>query len=398
MTENRTPLEGIRVLDIGTMAAGPAAATLLADFGAEVIKIERPDGGDTLRNVGQMMEGESLYWAVDARNKKSITIDFHKKEGQELYKQLVKKSDVVVENFRPGTMEKWNIGYETLKEINPQIILCSVSGYGQTGPYSKRIAYDRMGLAFSGLLYMSGFEDRIPVKPGLPMADYLTAVYAAFSIMLTLFHRKNTNKGQHIDLALYEAVYRWTEALTASYDKFGIIRERTGNIHHAGIGGHFVSSDNKYMVITGSNNAIFKRLCIAMNKEELINDPRYDSHQKRVQHIEYINSLIAEWVSSNKCQDIVKICDEAGIPCSMMYNIKDIVEDPHYQARESFVNVKHPRLGDIRMPNVFPKLSESPGEIRSSGPLLGEHNNEIFNDILGLSDEELKKLKEIGVI
>lgn len=399
-TDSTSVLSGIRILDIGTMIAGPFSATLLADFGAEVIKVERPDGGDTLRKLGPFVDGESLYWAVDGRNKKSVTIDFHKERGKTLFKELVKISDVVVENFRPGTLDKWGLGYKSLQDIKPDIIMCSVSGYGQTGPYAQKASYDRIALAFAGYTHITGYPDLPPLRPGVAIADYVGGLYAAFSILLALQHRNNTQQGLHVDVALYEALYRLTEVLTVSYDKLGQERTRMGNLHFAAApGGHFLTKDGDYVVLTVSGgDGVFRRFTEAIGQPELSSDPRFDTHQHRWENINQTNKLVEEWMSKLSTQEVLAALDKFGIPASKVYSIKDMMADPHYQARESYQSVEHPRLGPLKMQAPTPKLSEAQGRIINSGPQLGENNQEIFQGLLGLSREETDQLSALGII
>lgn len=398
--DSKSVLSGIRILDIGTMIAGPFSTTLLADFGAEVIKVERPDGGDTLRSLGPFVEGESLYWAVDGRNKKSVTIDFHKESGKALFKELVKISDVVVENFRPGTLDKWGLGYKSLQEIKPDIIMCSVSGYGQTGPYAEKASYDRIALAFAGYTHITGYPDLPPLRPGIAIADYVGGLYGAFSILLALQHRNTTQQGLHVDVALYEAMYRLTEVLTVSYDKLGKERTRMGNLHFAAApGGHFLTKDGDYVVLTISGgDSVFGRFAEAIGRAELAKDPKFNTHQHRWENITETNKLAQDWMSNLSTQEALDALDKYGIPASKVYSIKDMLNDPHYQARESYQTVEHPRLGPLKMQAPTPKLSEAKGRINNPGPSLGEHNNEILQGLLGLSNEETEKLKAEGVI
>lgn len=401
MTADSTSvLSGIRILDIGTMIAGPFSTTLLADFGAEVIKVERPDGGDTLRSLGPFVDGESLYWAVDGRNKKSLTIDFHKEQGKALFKELVKFSDVVVENFRPGTLDKWGLGYEALRQIKSDIIMCSVSGYGQTGPYAQKASYDRIALAFAGYTHITGYPDLPPLRPGIAIADYVGGLYAAFSILLALQHRSKTGQGLHVDVALYEAMYRLTEVLTATYDKLGKERTRMGNLHFAAApGGHFLTKDGDYVVLTISGgDAVFRRFAEAIGRPELGNDARFDTHQHRWENITETNRLAEDWMSNLSTKEVLDTLDKYGIPASKVYSIKDMLNDPQYQARDSYQTVEHPRLGPLKMQAPVPKLSEANGRVTHPGPLLGEHTCEILEELLGLKREETVRLKAEGVI
>lgn len=278
------PLEGIRVLELGTMIAGPVVATLLGDFGAEVIKIEQPEGGDPIRSIGPFSEGESLWWNVEGRNKKSVTIDMRQPEGQAMLRKMVRKADVLVENFRPGTMARWNCSWEDLKKENPRLVMVSVSGYGQTGPYAPKPAFDRIALAFSGMLNITGFADRPPVRPGVAMADYQSALFGAFAAMIALFHRDaRGGAGQHVDVSLFESVFRFSDIMVTAADKIGIKRTRRGNLHFAAApGDHFETCDGRYIVITISNNPLFLKLCQAMGRSELVLDNRFISDRKSV--------------------------------------------------------------------------------------------------------------------
>lgn len=294
------PLANLKVLDLGTMIAGPVACTLLADFGAEVIKVERPGAGDPLRHIGPFVEDESLYWNVEARNKKSITLDLRKPEGQALARQLATKVDVVVENFRPGTLAAWGLDYAALAAVNPKLVMLSISGFGQTGPYAQRAAFDRIALAFSGVLHISGFPDRPPVRPGITLADYQAALFGAYAVMMAVYHRDaNGGTGQHIDLGLYESVFRFTDTLAPAYDRLGHVRQRQGNLAAAAAPGDvFESSDGRYLVLTMSNDAMFDRLCTAMGKPAMAHEPRYATHRQRWNHVAELNGIVAEWIRS----------------------------------------------------------------------------------------------------
>src|ERR1017187_8683422 len=285
--ERAGPLNNLRVIDLGTMVAAPVAGTLLADFGAEVIKVEQPECGDTIRELGPYLEGESLWWNVDGRNKKSVTIDLRQEKGQALLRRLVAKADALVENFRPGALEKWNSGYEQLAAVYPGLVMLSVSGFGQTGPFAKRSGYDRIGLAFSGIMAITGYPDRPPVRIGTSMADYMTATLGAFAVMMALYNRDaNGGPGQQIDLALYESMFRFTESMTLAYDRLGIVRERTGNVHYgAAPGNNYETIDGRYLTLTISGDTLFKRLCHAMARPELAEVPAYATHKQRWEHI-----------------------------------------------------------------------------------------------------------------
>lgn len=393
------PLSGIRVLDLGTMVAGPVAATLLGDFGAEVIKIEQPKSGDPIRTNGPAVDGESLWWNVEGRNKKSVTLDLRKPEGQSVLKQLAAKADVLVENFRPGTMDRWSIGYQVLRKVNPRLIMLSISGYGQTGPYAQRAAYDRIALAFSGFLNITGEPDRPPLRPGTAMADYQSAVLGAFSVMMALYHRDACGgNGQQIDLSLYESVFRFTDVLITAYDKLGLVRERRGNLHFAAAPGeHFETTDGRYLVLTVSSDGLFRRLCEAIGRPELPNDPRFSSHANRWQNIIEINELVGTWIKSRPTQDICEALDRHGLAYSIVYTPADILADPHYAARSSVATVETPRIGPLKMPAPQPRLSETPARAIEPAHALGEDTEAVLLGC-GLSVEEISRMRRQGIV
>lgn len=401
METPKMPLEGIRVLDIGTAVAGPFGPTLLGDFGAEVIKVELPGSGDLLRNIAPKYEGRSLFWSVEGRNKKSITLDLRQPKGQELLKKLVKISDVIVENFQPGTLERWNLGYEALKEVNEKIILVRVSGYGQDGPYKEKPGYDRIGQAVGGLINVTGYPDHPPVKAGFAICDYMTGIMNALATMIALYYRdiNKDGKGQWADVSLCETMFRVSEFTASQYDKLGIIRERTGNRHPAASPGDaYKTKDDKWVVILVPGDAMFKRLIKAMGQEELIDDPRFKDPIKRVENADAINDIVAEWIGQYTMIEIRDILDAAEVPVAPIYNIKDIFEDPHYQARKAIIEVEDSLIGKVKMQGVFPRLSLTPGRVSGSAPDLGENNGEVYGGILGLSKEEIRRLYEEKII
>ena len=394
------PLNGLRILDLGTMVAGPVAATLLADFGAEVIKIEQPGVGDTIRMLGPFVEKESLWWNVDGRNKKSITLDLRQAKGQALLKRLVASSDAVVENFRPGTLEKWSLAYADLEKVNPKLVMLSVSGFGQTGPYATRAGYDRIGLAFSGVMALTGYADRPPVRVGTSIADYTTATMGAFATMMALYHRDALGgAGQQIDLGLYESMFRFTESLSSAYDRLGMVRERTGNVHYgAAPGNNFATQDGRFLTLTISGDTLFVRLCSALGRPELATDPRFLTHQSRVAHIDILNPLVADWIATHPVAEVSAALEKQGIPFSIAMTIKDIFEHPQYAARENIVSVEHPTIGAFKMQGIVPKLSKTPPSPVEAAPLLGANNDEVYRGLLGLGSDELAQLSREGVI
>lgn len=403
MSTQKSPpglLSSLKVLDIGTMVAAPVAGTLLADFGADVIKIEQPGIGDTLRGLGPFLEGESLWWNVDGRNKRSITLDLRQEKGQAILKRLVAKSDALLENFRPGTLEKWGLGYASLAEINPRLVMLSVSGFGQTGPLSQRAGYDRIGLAFSGIMALTGYPDRPPVRIGNSMADYTTATLGAFAVMTALYSRDvNGGVGQQIDLALYESIFRFTESLTTAYDRLGVIRERTGNVHYgAAPGNNFEMMDGRYLTLTISGDTLFQRLMLAIERPDLGADPSLKAHKQRWERVHELNDIVGAWVKSNTVEFVTSALEKSGVPFSVALTIKDISEHPHYEARENIVTVDHPELGPLKMQGVIPKFSNSPAAKISPAPSIGQHNDEVYLGFLGMGQDEYAGLKAEGVI
>jgi crotonobetainyl-CoA:carnitine CoA-transferase CaiB-like acyl-CoA transferase len=394
------PLAGIRILDLGTRIAAPFAATLLGDFGAEIIKVELPGSGDFMRGIGPFLDGYSLWWAVEGRNKKSITLDLRKPRGQELLKRLIAVADVAVENFQPGTLEEWGLGYETLRAINPGLILTRASVYGQSGPYRDRPGLDRNGIGFGGLLYLTGYRERPPVRPGIIISDYLTGVFNAFAIMLALYHRDvRRGTGQWVDLALYESIFRVLEHTVAGYDRLGSVRERQGNrLRNSAPLDNWETKDHQFMCIVAAGEGLFPRLARAMGREDLLNDPRFTTFNARVEHADEINDLVGDWVRQHTAAEVEAILVEAQVPVTRAYSIADIFADPHYAARKDIIRVDDPVVGPVRMQAVYPRLSDTPGRVERGAPRLGEHNNEVYGTLLGLSADEIASLKDADVV
>ncbi|MBT5107704.1 MAG: CoA transferase [Rhodospirillaceae bacterium] len=397
----KPPLEGIRVLDIGTLIAGPFGATLLGDFGAEIIKVEQPGPGDALRGTPKDGEaGRPTGWRVDARNKKSVTLNLRVRQGQEILYELVRTADIVIENFTPGTLEKWNVGWEDLRKVNPRLIMVRVSGYGQTGPYSKRAGYDRIALGFSGYMYPTGFPDRFPVRPAFPTADYNTGTFGAYAAMLALYERDaRGGEGQMIDLALYEPPFRITSNLLANYNATGEIRERIGNRNPTfAPAGTFETKDGRYVQIAAGGQKVFQRLVEAMGMPELADDPRYSVSRERIARADELEQILADWIGERNFAEIEERLVGGNVPFGGIYTPADIAVDPHYQARDSFITVEDPEDGPMAMPGVIPKLMGTPGKVTSTGPKLGQHNDEIYKGLLDKSADELAKLSKDGII
>jgi formyl-CoA transferase len=399
--KNFGPLTGIKVLDVSTMIAAPFGATLLGDFGAEIIKIELPNKGDTLRTVGPWKDGEPLRWPGLARNKKSLTLDIRTESGKEIFKKLIAQTDILIENFRPGTLEKWELGYGVLKDINPDLIMIRISGYGQTGPYRHKAGFGTPGTAFSGHTAIQGYKDRPPVSPSYSLLDYITGVYVAFSAVAALYYRDKSEdgEGQIVEMGLYESIFRMLEFLVAEYDQNKVIRERSPGLSgHSSPAGTYETKDGKYVVLVCSTDSTFNRLAIVMGREDMLEDERYYTNAVRLKHDDEVQEIVSNFIKKHTQKELTEKLDAAGVPVSPIYTIEDIFNGPHYKARENIVEVDHPRLGKIKVPGIVPKFSKTPGAIRHRAPELGEHNEEILCGVLGLSKEEMNKLKKQGVI
>jgi crotonobetainyl-CoA:carnitine CoA-transferase CaiB-like acyl-CoA transferase len=396
------PLAGLRVLDLGTRVAAPFAATLLADLGADVIKVELPRQGDFLRSIGPFVDGYSLFWAVENRGKRSITCDLRKPAGQALVKRLLPHVDVVVENFQPGTLEGWGLGYEALAEVNPGVILTRVSVYGQTGPYRDRPGLDRNGIAAGGLLYITGYKDRPPVRPGVVISDYLTGVFNALAIVSALWERDRrggAGRGQWVDLSLYESILRVMEHTLATYDRLGVVREREGNqLSNSAPLDNWQTKDGKYVCIIAAGDGLFPRLCRAMGREDILTEPRYATLALRAQHGEELNALVADWCRAHDAAEIASVLVRHEVPFGVAHSVADVFADPQVAARGDIVSVDDPVIGPIRMQGVYPRFSRTPGSVRRGAPKLGEHNDEVYRELLGLSADELATLARDGVI
>lgn len=396
------PLVGVRVIDLGTMFAGPFTASLLADFGADVIKVELPGVGDSHRGMPPVVKGVPGPWTILSRNKRSISLDIRKDRGKELLKRLVATADILVENFRPGTLEGWGLGYEALKVVNPRLIMVRISGYGQTGPYRHKAGFGTPATAFGGLTYLQGYPDKPPISPPLALVDYISGLFGAVAALMALYHLKihDEPEGQQIDLALYESIFRLLEAIVAEYDLTGKVRERAGHISQgAAPAGAFQCGDGKWVVMVTSTDRTFNRLAEVMGRAELITDPRFDTGPHRAAHREEITAIVQAWFRGRSSADAIRILDEAGVPVCPIHSIADIFQDPQYRARENLIQVEHPVLGKVTMPGIVPKFSATPGRVRFPGPVaVGEHNQEIYGGELGLTDEELGALREEGVI
>lgn len=396
----RRPLAGLRVLDAATFLAAPFAATLLGEFGAEVIKIEQPGIGDPLRRFGTMTEaGHSLNWANESRNKKTITLDLGKSQGAQIMKRLCATADVVCENFRPGTFEKWGLGYDVLKEINPKLVMLRLSAFGQTGPNKDLPGFARIAHAFSGLSLICGEPGRIPVTPGAStLADYASGVWGAFATMVALMDRDKSGRGQCIDLALYQATFRYMDEFVPAYYKTGQIRARMGaETHNLVPHGHFRTADDRWLAITCSSDKMFERLSVMIGNETLLN-PHLARTAQRIEARNIINAIVIDWVGSRGAAEVQQSCDKYDVPCSLLYSVADIFQDPHYQARGDLLTVDDKVNGRLVVPAPFPRMSETPATVDHLGLPLGACNREVFEGLLGMSSEEIEDLKKKGVI
>jgi crotonobetainyl-CoA:carnitine CoA-transferase CaiB-like acyl-CoA transferase len=394
------PLAGLKVLDAGNMIAGPLAATQMADFGAEVIKVELPKQGDSMRHWSPTKDGKSLWWKVIGRNKKLITLALSKPEGRELFLELVKSVDVVIENFRPGTFERWGLSYAELSAVNPGLIFVRVSGFGQTGPYASKGGYGTIAEAFSGVPSFTGFPDKPPTLPGFPLADSLAATFSAMATMFAIYKRDHSDgKGQEIDVSLYEPLFRLVEAQVIGYDQLGLVKERIGNrLAEDSPRNTYQTKDGRWLGISASSQKTYERLATAIGRPDLITDPRFLNNAIRCDNADELDQIIADWISQYPLAQIMALFDEQQVVAGPVLDIKDIFSDPQYLFRKNIVEVEDEDFGTIKMQNVVPLFSDTPGKVRHSGGELGKDNREIFIESLGLTEQRYQALLEQGVI
>lgn len=392
-------LQGVKVIELGTLIAGPYAASLLGQFGAEVIKIESPAGGDPLRSWRKLHNGTSLWWYSQSRNKKSLTLDLKSEEGQQIVRELVRDADIVIENFRPGTLEGWGLGWDDLVKINPNLIMVRVSGYGQDGPYSQRPGFAAIAESMGGLRNLIGFPDRPPVRTGISIGDTLASLYGVIGALLAMHHLKvNGGKGQFIDIALYEAVFGVMESLIPEYGASGHVRERSGaSMPGISPSSTYLCRDGLYVIIAGNGDSIFKRLMQAMGRHDLAADPALAHNEGRVLHNDPIDQAISDWTAQHDIGHVLNLLEAAAVPASRVFTAADIYQDPHYRARGMIQQFALPDGTPIDVPGVVPKLSETPGQTRWVGPKLGQHTTEILAT-LGRTPEQIDTLKQQGVI
>ncbi|MDO8404556.1 MAG: CaiB/BaiF CoA-transferase family protein [Pseudomonas sp.] len=393
------PLSGLKVIELGTLIAGPFASRICGEFGAEVIKIESPDGGDPLRKWRKLYEGTSLWWFVQARNKKSLTLNLKHPDGLAILKKLLAEADILIENFRPGVLEKLGLGWDVLHALNPKLVMVRLSGFGQTGPMKDQPGFGAVGESMGGLRYITGFEDRPPVRTGISIGDSIAALWGVIGALMALRHREvNGGQGQVVDVALYEAIFAMMESMVPEFDVFGFIRERTGNIM-PGITPSSIhtSADGKHVQIGANGDAIFKRFMLVIGREDLANDPVLASNDGRDSRRDEIYGVIDRWVNSQPLDTVLTQLNQADVPVSRIFSAEDMFSDPQYLAREMFMQAKLPDGKDFKMPGIVPKLSETPGDCAWVGPQLGEHNAQVLND-LGYDPQQIAKLREDGAI
>jgi succinyl-CoA:(S)-malate CoA-transferase subunit B len=395
------PLDHLKVIDVSSFLAGPFCSTQLAEFGADVVKLELPRVGDALRRFGSITpSGDSLPWLSECRNKKSATLDLRTPDGAELLKALIKDADVLVENFQPGTLEKWNLGWDVLREVNPRLIMVRISGYGQTGPYSGRPGFGRIGNAFGGLSYLAGYPDRPPVTPGsATIPDYMAGLYGALGVLLALQSLAKTGRGQIVDIGLYEPIFRILDELAPAYQMKGYVRERMGPgtvnvVPHS----HYPTADGRWVAIACTSDKIFERLAVAMGVPEVGGAGKWGTINQREAERAQVDEYVGAWTVRYTRDEVVRLCEEHQVPCGPVYAIDEIFQDPQYAARGNIVHFKDERVGEYAVPNVVPRLTDTPGGIDRLGPALGEHNDEVYRQRLGLSEARIQELMRAGVI
>lgn len=396
------PLEGLRVVDISVLFASPTISQNMGDFGAEVIKVEHPRLGDSLRSLGAAKEGIPLWWKITNRNKKCVTLDLNTPQGQAILKQLIADADVLTENFRPGTLERWGLGWEVLHALNPRLVLVRVSGFGQTGPYKEKPGFGTLAEAMSGFAHITGQPDGPPTLPGVGLADAIAGQFGTWAVMFALYERDHkSGTGQMIDLSVLEPIFTITGDQAITYDQLGIVQHRTGN-RVPSIGAPrniYKTKDNKWLALSANAHAIAGRVFAAIGQPDLINDPRFQDNRARVANIDEVDAIVGGWIAEHTAEDALRKFDEYECACVQVYDIEGILADPHFQARQTVTTVPDPDLGPVKMQNVVPLMSRTPGSIRWTGPTtMGQHNEEIYCGKLGMSRQRLAELKEEGIV
>ena len=392
------PLAGYRVLELGTMVAGPFCGRMLSDFGAEVIKVEVPEG-DPVRGMGKRVEGKSLYAASICRNKEMISVNLRTEEGRTVIRDLVAKCDVLLENFRPGTLERWGLGYEDLSAVNPGIVMVRISGFGQTGPYSARAGYGIIGDALSGMRHITGDPDRPPTRVSVSLTDYITGLFAAYGTVTALLNREKTGKGQIIDAALYECAFNFMEPYIPAYEKLGLVANRTGSrLPNNTPNNTYRAKGGEYIHIAAVSDPIWKRLAVAIGRQDMLDDPRFATLVSRNEHEDAVDEAIQAWADRHTVEEIEQAMIEAGVAASRIYTMADIFNDPHYKARDMIVDIPDDVLGTVKVANVAPKLSDTPGVIRRAGGQPGVDTRRILRDLAGMDDAAIDRLEAVGIV
>jgi formyl-CoA transferase len=391
-------LKGVRVIEMGQLIAGPFAGKTLGEFGAEVIKIEPPGAGDPLRNWRLMKDGSSVWWQVQSRNKRSLALDLRGAEGQTIARQLIAEADVLIENFRPGTLEGWGMGYEQLAELNPRLIMLRISGYGQTGPYRDLPGFGSIGEAMGGLRHLTGDPGRVPVRCGISIGDTLAALHGVIGVLTALYHRDaNGGQGQVIDVALHEAVFNVMESLIPEYSAFGVVREAAGSALPGIAPSNAYRCADGYVLIAGNGDSIFRRLMTAIGRSDLADAPALANNAGRVARVDELDRAIEAWTVQRSTEDVLATLTEARVPVGKIYTARDIAEDPHYRARDMILRQTTRDGYDVDVPGIVPKLMGTPGSVRSSAPKLGDDTNDILREI-GLSESRIAELRDKGAI
>jgi crotonobetainyl-CoA:carnitine CoA-transferase CaiB-like acyl-CoA transferase len=395
------PLEGLKVLDISNVIAGPFAAALLGDFGADVLKVELPGGGDALRALPPHKDGKPLLWKAVNRNKRAVTLDLRKPAGQALFRRLLPKFDVLIENYRPGTLDKWGLDKAALWQLQPKLVILRVTGFGQTGPYAGYAGFARLFEAYSGLAYITRAAGDPPMHPGYPIGDPISGVFGAFGVLTALIHRMKhpDAPGQEIDLSCTEAMMRLLEVLPIEYDQLGLVHEPVGAGNaYVSPSGMFRAGDGGWVSFTAATQNVFQRLCALLGREDLLADPRYASNQERMQHQPELNAIVAAWIGARPAREAVRELSEAGVAVAPVYSNRDIAEDEHFRYRSSITRVQDADFGSVAVPCVVPRLSGTPGAARTAGPAAGAHNDEVYGSWLGIGEDERTALRRDGVI
>ncbi len=399
MTTSSGPLTGLTVLDLSTIVSGGTATSMLADFGAGVVKVEHPKGGDPLRSWGPFVGGESIWWKVVSRNKKSVTLNLSRPRGAELLVDLVRRADVLVENFRPGTLERWGLAPDRLLHANPRLVVLRISGFGQTGPYRHRPGFGTVAEAMSGLVAITGFPDSPPLVPPIPLADEVAGLMGAMAVLMAVYHRERSGRGQVIDVSLYEPLFRLLIPYVTQYLTLSIEARRTGNhFPDAAPRNLYRAGDGTWVAISATSQRVFERLAAAIGRADLVEDPRFRDNAARIQHREALDALLGEWIGARTQDEILARLEESGAVAGPVYDVSRIIRDPQYAARQDIVAPNDPRLGELPMVGVIPKLSVTPGAVASTGPALGEHTREIYRGWLGLDDAALERLRVEEVV